>query len=157
MDADEVVKGRWYPNQPPKLPGENGDQYTDRLTGADRTNRRPYDHHRNRQCSIGWHEECSDRAGYGNGECECPHHEVMREAHELAAQWNRLHPVGTRVTMPDAPSEPETVTTSPAHVEYRATWIRWPVVNLQGFDHPVELTWCSAVQEVPAEVSDEGR
>ncbi|HTY35375.1 hypothetical protein [Mycobacterium sp.] len=53
------------------LPGETPDAYTDRLTGADRTNRRPYDHRRNRQCSIGYHDECSDPVGET---CECPCH-----------------------------------------------------------------------------------
>lgn len=67
-----IEKGRWYPELPPKLEGETGYQYTDRLTGADRTNRVPYDHRRFRQCSIGWHEECSDQ--YGD-ECECPCHD----------------------------------------------------------------------------------
>jgi hypothetical protein len=62
---------RRHPEMPPMLPGESVDQYTDRLTGADGTGRVPYDHHRNRQCSIGWHEECSDPAGEW---CKCPCH-----------------------------------------------------------------------------------
>lgn len=66
-----VEKGRYYPDMPPPLPDERADEYTNRLTGADRTDRRPYDHARFRQCSIGYHDECSDPAGY---ECGCPCH-----------------------------------------------------------------------------------
>ena len=65
--------GRWYPEMPPSFPGETPEQYTDRLTGADKTDRRPYDHPRNRQCSIGYHDECSDN-GVVDGNCKCPHH-----------------------------------------------------------------------------------
>ena len=68
------MTGRYYPDMPPRLPGETPDQYTDRLTGADRTDRRPYDHRRNRQCSIGWHDECSDRDNPADRTCECPCH-----------------------------------------------------------------------------------
>jgi len=57
---------------PPMLDGEDIDQYTDRLTGADKTDRRPYDHHRNRQCSIGFHDECTDPKG---DRCKCPCHD----------------------------------------------------------------------------------
>ena len=49
-------------------------QYTNRLTGADGTGRRPYDHVRFRQCSIGYHGECSQR-GNPLPECECPCHD----------------------------------------------------------------------------------
>ena len=63
----------WNPPMPPALDGETSGQYTDRLTGADKTNRIPYKEKRYRQCSIGYHDECSDR---GNGECECPCHSV---------------------------------------------------------------------------------
>jgi hypothetical protein len=66
-----VERGRWYPDVPPALPGETDETYTDRLTGADRTNRVPYDHPRNPQCSIGYHGECTDPAGEV---CKCPHH-----------------------------------------------------------------------------------
>lgn len=72
MTATGVERGRWYPAPPPALDGETGDTaYTDRLTGADGTDRIPYDHHRNRQCSIGYHSECTDPAGEV---CQCPHH-----------------------------------------------------------------------------------
>ena len=37
---------------------------------------------RNRQCSIGYHEECSDRSGINhNGDCDCPCHQ---------AEWSRI-------------------------------------------------------------------
>ncbi len=78
--AKTVQRGRWYPSPAPALDGEE-DGYTDRLTGADGTNRQPYDHPRNRQCSIGWHMECSDPAGKS---CKCPCHE------------DRKYPVGVR-------------------------------------------------------------
>jgi hypothetical protein len=67
----EIIRARWFPGMPPMLPGEGTDAYTDRLTGADRTGRVPYDHQRNRQCSIGYHDECSDPAGES---CQCPCH-----------------------------------------------------------------------------------
>lgn len=71
VTADPGPPAEWYPEMPPKLPGETDGDYTDRLTGADRTGRVPYDHKRFRQCSIGWHGECSDPDGE---ECECPCH-----------------------------------------------------------------------------------
>ena len=75
-NTDATLKGRWYPAPPPGLPDE-GDAYTDRLTGADRKNNRPYDHARNRQCSIGWHRECTDPDGLT---CQCPCHKDQHEA-----------------------------------------------------------------------------
>jgi hypothetical protein len=69
--SDTVEKGRWYPAMPPALPGEDDGAYTDRLVGCAGEDMRPYDHRRNRQCSIGWHAECSDPAGV---QCECPCH-----------------------------------------------------------------------------------
>lgn len=65
----DVKRGRWYPAPPPGLPGETGDTYTNRLLGSDKTGRVPYDHQRNRQCSIGYHSECSCGPA-----CECPCH-----------------------------------------------------------------------------------
>jgi hypothetical protein len=70
-DRVRVTKSTWYPDMPLPLPYETTTQYTDRLTGADKTDRVPYDHRRNRQCSIGWHHECSDPRG---ASCECPCH-----------------------------------------------------------------------------------
>lgn len=70
-ETTTAERARWFPEMPPALPGESDDAYTNRLTGADQTGRVPYDHSRNRQCSIGWHAECSDPAG---ASCECPCH-----------------------------------------------------------------------------------
>lgn len=71
----DVERGIHYPDVPQTLPGESAEQYTDRLTGADGTGRRPYDHERHRQCSIGYHNECSERLEtIVSGGCECPCH-----------------------------------------------------------------------------------
>jgi hypothetical protein len=72
--AAGVLRGRYYPEMPPAFPGETDDEYTDRLTGADQTDRRPYDHKRFRQCSIGYHKECTDPSGEY---CKCPCHEAV--------------------------------------------------------------------------------
>lgn len=88
-----VERARHWPQMPPALPGETDDAYTDRLTGADGTGRVPYDHPRNRQCSIGWHSECSDPAGE---RCKCPCHtetgKLEQRVHELeealVAAWS---------------------------------------------------------------------
>jgi hypothetical protein len=69
--SGEPARSEFYPEMPPGLPGETDDDYTDRLTGADGTGRVPYDHRRRRQCSIGWHDECSDPDG---DDCKCPCH-----------------------------------------------------------------------------------
>lgn len=73
----EVVKGKWYPAPPPALPDESDVDYTNRVLGL-QGNECPYDHARNRRCSIGYHRECSDRhAGTGadySGDCQCPCH-----------------------------------------------------------------------------------
>jgi hypothetical protein len=68
----EIIKARWYPSPAPGLDGENADAYTSRLTGALGAELCPYDHARYRQCSIGYHTECSDPEGE---RCKCPHHE----------------------------------------------------------------------------------
>jgi hypothetical protein len=65
----------------------------------------------------------------------------MRHAERLVADWNQRHPVGTRVTLPLAPEEAPTVTTGAAFVDRRGPWVTWPVVTLDGFDHPVKLSW----------------
>jgi hypothetical protein len=83
---------RWFPEMPPELPGEDRDAYTNRLTGADRTGRVPYDHCRNSKCSIGWHRECTDPAGVS---CKCPCHtekgalelEVWELEESVVALW----------------------------------------------------------------------
>jgi hypothetical protein len=75
MSSTTVEVGRWYPSPAPALDRESDAAYTDRLTGADQANRRPYDHPRNRECSIAFHNTCSER-GYhpGTGNCQCPCH-----------------------------------------------------------------------------------
>lgn len=140
--------GRWYPNQPPMLDGETDDAYTNRLLGIGGSY--PYDHRRGRQCSIGWHVECSNRSNTPNipgvtDVCECPHHEEVRNAARLVAEWNARHPVGTRVTLPAAPDEPPTVTAGPAEVVHRKG-LDWPMVPLAGFDRPVQLSWLEAAR-----------
>lgn len=102
----ETTRSRWFPEMPPALPGESDDAYTDRLTGADGTGRVPYDHRRNRQCSLGYHDECSDPAGES---CECPCHTAAGRAEmrardleeSVVALWAlasvaHLEPVPTR-------------------------------------------------------------
>lgn len=69
--ANQLTRNH-YPDMPPKFMNETAANYTDRLTGADGTGRQPYNHNRFRQCSIGWHDECSDPNG---NECECPCHD----------------------------------------------------------------------------------
>jgi len=71
-------RGRWFPAMPPMLPGEDAGAYTGRLTGSDRTGREPYDHRRNRQCSIGWHGECSEvGVPADRRRCKCPCHTAV--------------------------------------------------------------------------------
>lgn len=144
MTDDQIVRGSWYPNQPPMLPGENLDSYTDRLTGADRSGRRPFDHNRYRQCSIGWHNECSDRENHGaidkKSGCGCPCHEWRMFAAERAWAWNHEHLIGTLVSFGDrVEDEPDVRTASPAWVEGQ-----YPVVELEGFTRPVSLSWVRA-------------
>jgi hypothetical protein len=76
-----TAPGVHYPDMPPMFNGEDADTYTDRLTGAAARGggpRRPYDHDRGRQCSIGYHSECSQRVNGStlgaDGACQCPHH-----------------------------------------------------------------------------------
>ena len=71
MSTAATARARHFPQMPPALPGEGDGAYTDRLTGADGAGQIPYDHSRNRQCSIGYHGECSDPSG---SVCKCPCH-----------------------------------------------------------------------------------
>ena len=50
----------------PKLPGEDPVAWTGRVLSH------AQEHGTNRQCSIGWHEECSDPYGYS---CQCLCHD----------------------------------------------------------------------------------
>lgn len=69
-----VETGRWYPDPPPMLLFESVDDYTNRLVGVTGEGC-PYDHRRNRQCSIGFHDECTDPHG---ATCRCPCHTAHR-------------------------------------------------------------------------------
>jgi hypothetical protein len=136
MTTVEVVKGRWYPRGAPALPGEIDETWTDRMLGAQGEDRRPYDHSRNRQCSIKFHDECSDRDH--SGQCECPCHDERRHAEPLAAEFNQHNPVGTVVSLIECdPPEPDVATTSVAYVDGAG----WPVVELATFPTPVWLSW----------------
>jgi hypothetical protein len=74
--APAARPGRWYPELPPRLPGENIAGYQTRLTaGAG-----PYDHARSDDCATGRHGAC--RAGAVR-DCQCPHH--ADQAPDLAA------------------------------------------------------------------------
>lgn len=133
MNATEIAKGRWYPIGAPWLPGETPEIWTNRVLGIEGKDRIPYDHRRNRQCSIGYHEECSDPNGIG---CECPCHPWRVNAEYHVDQWNEKVPVGTVVAFVDGCDEPPVATTSVARVE-----VIWPVVELDTFPRPVELSW----------------
>lgn len=95
----DVERGLHYPDAAPSLPDEDDAAYTDRLTGADGTGRRPYDHNRHRQCSVGYHFACSERREMiVSGGCECPCHIDLNEgpqagvtASEHAATLGRLY------------------------------------------------------------------
>jgi len=71
-------------DMPESLPDETNEQYTDRLTGADKTGKCPYPEYRNRQCSIGYHSECTDPKGE---QCKCPCHWTDDQWLEAAKDW----------------------------------------------------------------------
>lgn len=86
MTTTTVTKGRWYPSPAPALDGEDSDTYSDRLIGVHGEDQRPYDHPRNRQCSIGWHTECSERRSLVPKNCRCPcHQDVLTTSTALPA------------------------------------------------------------------------
>lgn len=62
--------GQWYPVPPPARTGEGQVSYTERMLGRN-GHVSPFDHERNRQCALGFHNECSDKTGVT---CRCPHH-----------------------------------------------------------------------------------
>jgi hypothetical protein len=136
MAATEVVKGRWYPMSAPALPGETPETWTDRVLGFQGKELIPYDHRRNRQCSIGYHDECSDPNGIS---CECPCHKWRVNAEYHVDQWNEKVPVGTVVSFVKGSVEPPVATTSAAWVDGE-----WPMVELDTFPRPVELSWLVA-------------
>jgi hypothetical protein len=129
--VDNVERGRWYPNRPPAFPGESDDAYTNRLLGIGDTY--PYDHRRGRQCSIGWHEECSDPSG---ASCECPCHPERVNAEVRVRSWNARIGLDNVVSLIESAGEPPVATTSKAYVHNG-----WPVVDLATFDNPVRLSW----------------
>lgn len=96
MTTTTAERARHFPQMPPRLDGESDSAYTDRLTGADQTRRVPYDHPRNRQCSIGYHGECSDPAGEN---CKCPCHteagKLEIRLHDLEETAVALYAVAT--------------------------------------------------------------
>ncbi|UYL87469.1 hypothetical protein SEA_PUREGLOBE5_106 [Arthrobacter phage Pureglobe5] len=67
MSGDRVELSALFPDKP----GEGAGRWTDRILSHAR------EHGTNRQCSIGWHEECSDPAGET---CMCL-------CHDEAVQW----------------------------------------------------------------------
>ena len=85
MTTTTTEQAHWYPSPAPALDGEDAGTYTDRLTGADGTGRRPYDHPRFRQCSIGYHSECSSPRGGGGCECPCHADKVPPDVKHLPA------------------------------------------------------------------------
>lgn len=78
----ELLRERDMPAYP-KAAKEAGVGYTDYLTGAHKLSLNVsgageayvYTPGRNRQCSIGWHEECSDPEGR---ECGCVCHQIVK-------------------------------------------------------------------------------
>jgi hypothetical protein len=131
MTIEVQDTGHWYPNQPPAFPGESDDAYTNRLTGY--TGMSPYDHRRNRQCSIGYHEECSDPGGEW---CECPCHPERVNAEVRVRSWNARIGLDNVVSLIESAGEPPVATTSAAYVHNG-----WPVVELATFPNPVRLSW----------------
>lgn len=96
--TDTIERGRWYPAPAPALDGETADAYTNRLIGTDGTDRRPYDHPRNRQCSIGYHTECSARVGGG---CGCPCHFDVAPAADAEVNADAAGQIAALYDLPD--------------------------------------------------------
>lgn len=97
-----IERGRWYPDMPPGLPGETDEQYTNRLTGYSGRALIPYDHRRYRECSIGFHDTCSQRATpAAERNCECPCH---TDADTISAAAQRLGAAGHQVGDDDEPA-----------------------------------------------------
>jgi hypothetical protein len=101
---------RYFPEMPPQLDGENDGQYTDRLTGADGTGRVPYDHPRNRQCSIGFHVECSERHVRYGDQCRCPCHtaegKLEMRLHEMEESLVAAYAIASGQLGSDRPTHP---------------------------------------------------
>ena len=82
IELDDILKEIDLPPYP-DLAEKEGVEYTDYLTGAhdksfntDKKTGKEYIYtpDRNRQCSIGYHLECSDPSG---NECGCPCHKII--------------------------------------------------------------------------------
>jgi hypothetical protein len=135
----------WFPNRPPYLDHEDMAAYTNRILGIN-MDRKPFDHHRRRQCAIGWHLECSDKRhsvvidGASDG-CECPCHRQLAYAAQIVRAWNGRNPIGTVVRIPHDRSEPPVETTSEAYVDEAG----WPVVELDGWSNAPWLAWLEPV------------
>ncbi len=65
-DAGPAAAGPWYPEPPPRLPGEEVAAWQARLAAGG-----PFDHARSPACAAGQHGACPARPGR---ECQCPHH-----------------------------------------------------------------------------------
>ena len=61
----------------PSKPGEGSTEYSNRVLGHAR------EHGTNRQCSIGWHDECSERAFGEVAECNCLCHAEGAEIYSV--------------------------------------------------------------------------
>ena len=97
--------GRWYPELPPRLPGEDTASYEIRLTTGGL-----FDHARSDRCATGRHGECGAIPG---GQCQCPHHAdpapdlsagalaarpaLAAGAAQLAVQYGLPEPTGLRL------------------------------------------------------------
>jgi len=97
--------GRWYPELPPRLPGEDTASYEIRLTTGGL-----FDHARSDRCATGRHGECGAAPG---GQCQCPHHAdpapdlsagalaarpaLAAGAAQLAVQYGLPEPTGLRL------------------------------------------------------------
>lgn len=103
MEEVQMTKRTDLPATYPQKPDEDDLAWTNRILSHSR------EHEVNRQCSIGWHEECSDPQGES---CMCLCHDP--EAREWSVEG---HPEGGkhvvtrveegRVRMPPVPGEPE--------------------------------------------------
>lgn len=99
-----IERGRWYPDMPDMLPGENSDQYTNRLTGCYGQALIPYDHRRYRECSIGFHGTCSQRATPAESRtCQCPCHAEVDTISAAARRLGAANRSGQAALVEDEP------------------------------------------------------
>jgi len=93
----------------PPHTGEDDAAWTNRILSHSR------DHGVNRQCSINWHEECSNPAG---DQCNCICHDPATRIYSVEGHPEGVTQVVTRseegrIRMPPVPGEPE------------GTWAEW--------------------------------